>query len=155
LKLSQKMSVLAIAALTPAGLALSAGTASASPTDDFYACATTGTPIECLKQGYSAGTIDWNGVFPPSVSGSVVKPVGATYTVKVTFDAFIDRVGGTRVDSDNRAVTPSDADGKRPFGFAIGQGYVINRIKVTVCVHQTPQSPPDVCGHPEQYYRPE
>lgn len=154
MKLSTKVSAVAIAALTPAGLVLSAGPANASgPTHDFRACSN-GSASECIYRAYSAGTIVWNTVGLPTVGGSVYMPKGESYTVKVTFDAFLDREGGSRVDSANRAVTPSDPDGARPFGFDIGKTYRINRIKVTVCVHETPQSPADYCGYPRNYYRP-
>jgi hypothetical protein len=144
------MSAAAIAALAPVGLALSAGPASAVPSTAFLACSN--ASIDCETIEYSLGSFYWN-PGDPTVNGSVFEPSDASYTVKVTFDAFT-ATSSTRVDSVNRAVTPSDPDAQRPFGFPIGKGNPVNRIKVTVCVHNTPTSPPSFCGRVRNYYRP-
>ncbi|MDX6284131.1 MAG: hypothetical protein QOH03_5202, partial [Kribbellaceae bacterium] len=125
MKLSRKMSAAAIAALAPLGLALSAGPASALPSSDFIACSD--SSIECRAIAYSYGTIIWS-PGDPTVSGSVLMPLDAGYTVKVTFDAFT-ATSSTRADSVNRAVTPSYPDGRRPFSFTIGKGQPIKRVK--------------------------
>jgi hypothetical protein len=151
LKLSRKISALAVALLAPAGLAISAGPASASgPANDFDVCIFNDAS-GCNHSEYAAGTIIWNIVGLPTVTGAVFKPANAPDVVKVTFDAFTPGVS-TRVDSVNRAVTASK--GSRGFTFDIGQTYRIDRIKVTVCRHATTQSPPLVCSHPTSFNRP-
>lgn len=146
----QKTSAVAIVALAPAGLALNAAPASASgPTNDFYACIESSNG--CPYDDYTSGTIIWNTVGLPTVTGSVNKPALSAYVVKVTFDAFTPGVS-TRIDSVNRAVTASATT--RGFTFDIGKTYYVNRIKVTVCLHNDPSSVALFCSTPKNYYRP-
>lgn len=143
------MSALAVAALAPLGVAILAGPASAAgPTQDFFVCKNmTGS---CHPTDYTYGTITWNTLGQPTISGSVFKPANTSYIVQAVFDAFI-ADDPTRVESQGRTVSGTAT--KRGFSFPSGLTYRIARIRVTVCIYATSTSTP-TCGPYVSYYRP-
>lgn len=149
MRLSRKASALAVAALAPLGVAVSAGPANAvGPTQDFFVCKDmTGS---CHPTDYTYGTITWNTLGQPTVAGSVFKPANTSYIVQAVFDAFT-AGSTTRVESQGRTVSGTAT--KRGFSFPSGLTYRIDRIRVTVCIYATSTSTP-VCGPYVSYYRP-